>query len=104
MAAKHEHKPILKLILVANGVSPDVKDNFGRTPLCLAVRRGRETVARLLLSTDNVDPNSKDSGGTTPLSLAAADGQKKWSGYYSQRRMSWQKIATAPFVLKKGDG
>ena len=68
---------MVKLLLAKDGVDPDSKDVWGRTPLSCAAERGHEAVVKLLLAEDGVDPDSKDSiWGRTPLSYAAAGGHE----------------------------
>lgn len=55
---------------VDGGVSVDLKDSEGRTPLHWAVDRGHLDVTELLLS-KNADVNAKDNEGQTPLHYAA---------------------------------
>ncbi|KAL1353034.1 hypothetical protein HN51_016979 [Arachis hypogaea] len=54
---------------VENGVSVNVKDSEGRTPLHWAVDRGHLNVTELLISR-NADINAKDNDGQTPLHYA----------------------------------
>lgn len=60
----------LPLLLDADGVDVDVKDNKGRIPLFLAAEHGNKTVAWFLLRTSGVNPASKDEFGRTPLMIA----------------------------------
>ncbi|KAK9122195.1 hypothetical protein Syun_019812 [Stephania yunnanensis] len=55
---------------INNGVSVNLKDSEGRTPLHWAVDRGHLEVAELLVS-NNADVNAKDDEGQTPLHYAA---------------------------------
>jgi ankyrin repeat protein len=65
------------ITLLKNGLNPNLKDTYGRTPLSWAAENGHETVVRLLLATDGVDPDSRDSGSEqTPLSWAAENGHE----------------------------
>ncbi|KAL2747674.1 ankyrin repeat domain-containing protein 54 isoform X1 [Vespula maculifrons] len=56
--------------LLNTGVSPDSRDEQGRTPLHLASCRGFEAIVHLLLE-HGADPNKRDIIGNTPLHLAA---------------------------------
>ena len=56
--------------------SPDLKDDYGQTPLAWAARNGHEAVLKLLLATGTVEVNSKDKQGWTPLSWAAENGHE----------------------------
>lgn len=53
-----------------DGISPNVKDIRGRTPLHIASSRGYTDMVRLLLQY-GADPNRQDCIGNTPLHLAA---------------------------------
>lgn len=55
---------------VESGVSVDLKDSEGRTPLHWAVDRGHSNIAELLVSR-NANVNAKDNEGQTPLHYAA---------------------------------
>ncbi len=59
--------------LMDEGVDPNVRDVFGRTPLHLAVQAGHRGVVELLLNY-GADPNARDAAGQTPLHWAVACG------------------------------
>ncbi|KAH8125174.1 hypothetical protein ACSS6W_009230 [Trichoderma asperelloides] len=61
--------------LIHWGASPDLEDDFGRTPLAHASEMGHDAVVKILVEDPRVDPNTVDSWGETPLSLAL------WSGH-----------------------
>ncbi|KAL7903346.1 hypothetical protein HDV63DRAFT_120359 [Trichoderma sp. SZMC 28014] len=103
-AAEAGHVIVVKLLLDAPRVDPNVKDSWGDTPLMLAAWKGHHAVAQLLLDTgkvadlnsplwyavqkgheavfqvlfrlDHVDLNKKNSKGKTLLMLAAEKGHK----------------------------
>lgn len=52
------------------GASPDLGDDFGRTPLSHASQMGHDTVVEVLLNNPRVDPSARDDWGETPLTLA----------------------------------
>ncbi|KHN23346.1 Acyl-CoA-binding domain-containing protein 1 [Glycine soja] len=54
---------------IENGVSMNLKDSEGRTPLHWAVDRGHLNVTELLVG-KNADVNAKDNDGQTPLHYA----------------------------------
>jgi ankyrin repeat protein len=54
----------------------DSKNEYGRTPLSSAARRGHEAVVRLLVERADVEADSKDDDGRTPLSRAAESGHE----------------------------
>ncbi|XP_056160247.1 acyl-CoA-binding domain-containing protein 2 [Syzygium oleosum] len=66
-AREGETENLLKCI--EGGVSVNVKDSEGRTPLHWAVDRGHSKVVELLVSKD-ADVNAKDDEGQTPLHYA----------------------------------
>ncbi|KAJ3547601.1 hypothetical protein NM208_g1444 [Fusarium decemcellulare] len=57
-----------------DGIQPEEKDIFGRTPLSYAAEKGHEPVVKELLATGEVDPYSRDECDRTPLSYAAEQG------------------------------
>jgi ankyrin repeat protein len=62
--------------LVKNGQYPDLKDNFGRTPLLWAAEKGHKVVVKLLLE-NGAELETKDENySQTPLSLAAEEGHE----------------------------
>ncbi|XP_014228243.1 ankyrin-1-like [Trichogramma pretiosum] len=52
--------------ILENAVRVDARDKLGRTPLCLALQRGKNKAAEILLRR-GADPNSTDAEGSTPL-------------------------------------
>jgi ankyrin repeat protein len=62
-------------VLLAKGADPNVKDRFGRTPLCIAAKFGRTDVVKALLA-KGADINMKDrhSHNRTALILAVDNG------------------------------
>ncbi|KAG7403026.1 Serine/threonine-protein phosphatase 6 regulatory ankyrin repeat subunit C [Fusarium oxysporum f. sp. rapae] len=73
-AAQKGYEEVVKLLLEKEGVDPDSKDDFGRTPLSRAAQNGYEEVVKLLLEKDGVDSDSNDNDDVTPLSWAARYG------------------------------
>src|SRR5271156_2090642 len=67
---------IMKLLLAQDGLGPDSKDGYGRTPLSWAAENGHEAVVKLLLAREGVDPDFKDGYGRTPLSWAVENGHE----------------------------
>lgn len=62
-------------MLLKRGALPEVKNNYGRTPLLLCAReQGTPEVARMLIEA-GADVNARDNFESTPLELAA------WRGY-----------------------
>jgi ankyrin repeat protein len=45
------HEAVIRLLLAKDGVDPDSKDDFGQTPLSVAIRNGRLAAVLLLQST-----------------------------------------------------
>lgn len=69
LAAYTNNIELMRRLLIS-GVSPDSRDEQGRTPLHLASCRGFEAIVNLLLE-HGADPNKRDIVGNTPLHLAA---------------------------------
>ncbi|KAI9776091.1 MAG: hypothetical protein M1839_000604 [Geoglossum umbratile] len=65
-----------ELLIAKDGIDPDSKDSYSRTPLSLAAKSGHEAVVKLLLAKGGIDPDSKDHYDRTPLSLAAKNGHE----------------------------
>jgi Ankyrin repeats (3 copies) len=77
VAAYFGLKEAIAALLTKDGVDPDSKNSYGRTPLSWAAENGHEAVVQLLLAKDGVDPDSKDTYyGQTPLSRAAENGHE----------------------------
>jgi len=72
-AAAGKRKPIVELMLAA-GVSPNLPDASGRTPLFHAAAAGDEALTKRLLAA-GADPNLGDVQRVTPLMNAAAAGK-----------------------------
>lgn len=62
--------------LLDEGVSPNFKDDHGRTPLWWSASNGHVSVVMLLLERDDVQLNVTDSNGWTPLHEAAGNGHE----------------------------
>ncbi|UKZ70436.1 uncharacterized protein TrAtP1_011416 [Trichoderma atroviride] len=56
--------------LIHWGASPDLADDYGRTPLSHASGMGHDIVVKMLLDDPRVDPSTTDSWGETPLTMA----------------------------------
>jgi hypothetical protein len=67
------HNAVVNLLLAYDGIDPDFKSNYGRTPLSMAAANGPEGVIKPLLAQDGVDPGPKESHGTALISRAAAN-------------------------------
>ncbi len=72
LAARGDNQDIV-LLLLYNGINPDVLDRYGETPLHAAVHQENTNMVRLLLSF-NVDPNITDWKNKTPLITAVENG------------------------------
>ena len=60
-------------ILIENGADVNIKGNWGRTPLHLALKKGYTNLAKLLIE-HGADVNATDNKGWTPLHYAAKNG------------------------------
>jgi ankyrin repeat protein len=60
--------------LISQGISPNVRDEEGRTPLMIASERAYNNIACLLIDA-GADVNAQGPLGTTPLIYAAAYGR-----------------------------
>ena len=66
---------MVEIFLRRSGVNPDKRDQFGRTPLSLAARKGHAGVVKVLLGRGDVDPDMLDNDGRTPLWWATQNGR-----------------------------
>ncbi len=71
---EHDRPDAVQLLLDA-GANVSIKNQWGRTPLHVAARRGCFDVAELLLDA-GADPNATTNEGWTPMHVAARSGQK----------------------------
>jgi len=71
-AARNGHGSTVRSLL-DQGVSPNVKDENGRTPLHLSAAKGHRATAETLLRS-GADINGADNSGKTPLDLAETNG------------------------------
>jgi len=55
------------MLLERKYLSPDMADEYGRTPLLKAALWGYEGIVKALLEREDVDPNAGDDYGETPL-------------------------------------
>ena len=72
-AVKSNDLELMHIFLSANmtgEVDLNAKDNHGRTPLFLAIRKQNLVIVRMLLVTGKVNLDAKDNRGKRPLSLA----------------------------------
>jgi ankyrin repeat protein len=65
---------VVKLLLKANDIDPDIPDNAGCSPLSYTAENGHEEFEKILLKGTRVNPNSRDSLGRTPLHWAVRNG------------------------------
>src|SRR5262249_14308438 len=75
-------------LLLAGGSAVDVPDNWRRSPLHYAVKRGNIKLVESLLNA-GANPNVKDSPddkGTTPLHIAAESGNKEIVAFLLRHR------------------
>ena len=71
-----EAKEVELVQLIGRGANVDFQDKYGRTPLSLAAKEGKEALVKLLLETRKVNIGSKDRDGRTPMSWAAEGGHE----------------------------
>ncbi|KAH8757088.1 heterokaryon incompatibility protein-domain-containing protein, partial [Hyaloscypha finlandica] len=67
---------LVELLLIEDGIDPDLNDNWGNTPLLWATENRHEAVTKLLLATGQVEINSKDQYKQTPLLWATKNGHE----------------------------
>jgi ankyrin repeat protein len=65
---------VISVILSENTVNPDEKDDYGSTPLSIAVRHGHLEVVKVLLATGIVACDSHDCFGRTVVGWAKRGG------------------------------
>ncbi len=77
LAAEGMHLAVVSLLL-QRGHDPNVLDNGGLTPLCMAAgMRDDFKIAELLLQDSRIDVNRASMVGLTPLAQAATSGQER---------------------------
>ena len=72
LAAENGDLAEVKRLVVYCGVNPNIRDNYGWTPLHEAALNGHREVVEFLLER-GVDPNVRNNDGWTPLHYAAKD-------------------------------
>jgi ankyrin repeat protein len=65
---------IIKILLHHDSTNANAEDNYGNTPLQLAVKYQHLEAVKALLTSNKVLTNRKDSAGRTPLFIAAGQG------------------------------
>lgn len=60
--------------LIDEGINPDMKTSYGRTPLYIAARYGNKEAVKVLAQRADVDVNSISEYGRTPLFLPCSEG------------------------------
>ena len=90
------HARDVKILLEQEGVSPNIADNEGRTPLSLASEFGLGGIVKILLERNDIDPDIPDEKGQTPFSWAAM------YGYAQVVEMLVERNDVNPDVVDKG--
>ncbi|OJJ87522.1 ankyrin repeat domain-containing protein, partial [Aspergillus glaucus CBS 516.65] len=75
--SKRNSSTIYKLLFELDGVSPDPKDESGRTPLFFVALFDKEIIVKMLLEMGKVNPECEDCFGWTPLQCAQKKEKKK---------------------------
>jgi ankyrin repeat protein len=71
-AAKKNHEPMVTLLLGAENINPNLKDNDdGMSPFLVAVKNGHVSMVSIFLRDERIFWSLKDKDGRTPLSWAA---------------------------------
>lgn len=74
-AARYDQTDSVRQLLQA-GCDPNIKDNFGKTPLHEAIEKGSMAAVKVFLKEgEGLDINSRDDDGQTPLMTAVTLGQ-----------------------------
>ncbi|KIL85476.1 ankyrin repeat-containing [Fusarium avenaceum] len=81
LAASRGFANIVQMLMADGRININQKNDYGSTPLLLAVSGPREEAVVALLESDTIDVNSQDSSGITPLLEAVGAGH---SGYRGQ--------------------
>lgn len=89
------------------GVDPELKNQYGQTPLYIAAWQGHEKIVRILLANGS-DPQSIANGGSSPIDAATANGfdgvvdlLRQFGGSRSSRRSAPLSLPDTPLQFKE---